>query len=121
MEEAIQTAISQGRLLQGSNIELGDEGTGPVVGKVRDTYSWQGDKLVLVTTDRQSAFDRVIAQIPFKGQVLNRVSEWWFERTRSIVGNALLAVPHANVSVMKNCTVFPVEFVVRGYITGSTR
>ena len=88
-------------------------------GKVRDTYDL-GDKLAIVTTDRQSAFDRLLASIPFKGQVLNQTSAWWFKNTQQIVQNALLATPDPNVAVMKKCTVFPVEFVVRGFMTGST-
>ncbi len=89
------------------------------VGKVRDTYDL-GDSLLLVTTDRQSAFDRVLASIPFKGQVLNQVSAWWFEKTKHIVPNQVIAIPDPNVTIAKKCTVFPVEFVVRGYMTGST-
>ncbi|EKD70855.1 MAG: hypothetical protein ACD_46C00361G0001 [uncultured bacterium] len=88
-------------------------------GKVRDTYDL-GDKLLLVTTDRQSAFDRLIASVPYKGQVLNLTSAWWFEETNSIVPNHLLAVPDPNVIIAKKCRVFPIEFVVRGYITGTT-
>ena len=86
---------------------------------MRDVYEL-GDKVVVVTTDRQSAFDRVLAAIPFKGQVLNQTSAWWFARSASVVPNALLATPHPNVAVMRKCEVFPVEFVVRGYLTGST-
>lgn len=89
------------------------------VGKVRDTYDL-GDKLILITTDRQSAFDRVLAAIPFKGQVLNQTSAWWFEQTKDIVPNHVLFVPDPNVTIGKKCAVFPVEFVVRGYITGTT-
>ena len=88
-------------------------------GKVRDTYDL-GDKLLLVTTDRQSAFDRILASIPFKGQVLNQISSFWFDNTKDIVDNAVLDIPDPNVTVAKKCTVFPVEFVVRGYLTGST-
>ena len=88
-------------------------------GKVRDTYDL-GDRLLLVTTDRQSAFDRVIASVPFKGQVLNLTSAWWFEETQSIVPNHFIALPDPNVMIAKKCKVFPVEFVVRGYITGTT-
>ncbi len=89
------------------------------VGKVRDTYELD-DKLILVTTDRQSAFDRVLASIPFKGQVLNQTSAWWFEQTKHIVPNHVISVPDPNVTIGKKCAVFPVEFVVRGYITGTT-
>lgn len=88
-------------------------------GKVRDTYD-AGDKLILVTTDRQSAFDRVLASVPYKGQVLNLISAWWFEQTESIVPNHMIAVPDPNVMIAKKCTVLPIEFVVRGYITGTT-
>lgn len=89
------------------------------VDKVRDRYDL-GDRLVLITTDRQSAFDRVLAAIPFKGQVLNLMSAWWFEQTRHIVPNHVLSIPDPNVTIAKKCTVFPIEFVVRGYITGTT-
>ncbi|MFA5995771.1 MAG: phosphoribosylaminoimidazolesuccinocarboxamide synthase [Patescibacteria group bacterium] len=88
-------------------------------GKVRDSYE-QADKMILITTDRQSAFDRILASVPFKGQVLNEVSAYWFEHTKDIVPNHVLAVPDPNVTVAKKCTVFPVEFVVRGYLTGVT-
>jgi len=88
-------------------------------GKVRDTYDL-GDTIVLVTTDRQSAFDRVLASVPFKGAVLNLTSKYWFEKTRHIVPNAVLGYPHANAVIAEKCTIFPVEFVVRGYMTGST-
>lgn len=88
-------------------------------GKVRDTYDI-GDKLILVTTDRQSAFDRLLASVPYKGQVLNLTSVWWFNNTQSIVPNHLIAVPDPNVIIAKKCKVFPIEFVVRGYISGTT-
>ncbi len=88
-------------------------------GKVRDTYDL-GDRLVLVTTDRLSAFDRRLASIPFKGQVLNLTSAWWFEKTKHLIANHVLAIPDPNVTVAKKCKVFPIEFVMRGYITGST-
>ena len=88
-------------------------------GKVRDMYNI-GDKLILITTDRQSAFDRILAAIPFKGQVLNLTSAWWFEQTKHIVKNHVIALPDENVIVAEKCEVFPIEFVVRGYITGTT-
>ncbi|KAI8548350.1 hypothetical protein RHMOL_Rhmol07G0267200 [Rhododendron molle] len=88
-------------------------------GKVRDIYDG-GDYLVLVTTDRLSAFDRVLASIPFKGQVLNETSLWWFNKTQHITPNAVVSVPDKNVTIAKKCSVFPVEFVVRGFVTGST-
>lgn len=88
-------------------------------GKVRDIYD-AGEYLVLVTTDRLSAFDRILASIPFKGQVLNETSLWWFERTKHIVSNAVASAPDKNVTIARKCSVFPVEFVARGYVTGST-
>ena len=88
-------------------------------GKVRDQYAL-GNKIALITTDRQSAFDRVLASIPFKGQVLNLTSAWWFEQTKGIINNHVIDVPDPNVTLAKKCNVFPIEFVVRGYITGST-
>lgn len=88
-------------------------------GKVRDTYD-VGDNIIIVTTDRQSAFDRNLASIPFKGQVLNETSAWWMRHTTHIVPNALIDVPDPNLSVMQKCKVFPVEFVCRGFMTGST-
>lgn len=88
-------------------------------GKVRDTYD-MGSKVAIVTTDRMSAFDRHLASIPFKGQVLNMTSAWWMEASKHIVPNALICVPDPNVTVMKKCKVFPIEFVVRGFLTGST-
>jgi phosphoribosylaminoimidazole-succinocarboxamide synthase len=89
------------------------------VGKVRDSYDL-GEELLLVTTDRQSAFDRVLASVPFKGQVLNQVSAWWFEKTSDIVENHVLSIPDPNATLAMKCSIFPVEFVVRGYLTGST-
>ncbi|TAL63976.1 MAG: phosphoribosylaminoimidazolesuccinocarboxamide synthase [Legionella sp.] len=88
-------------------------------GKVRDTYD-VGDQLILITTDRQSAFDRLLATVPYKGQVLNLTSAWWFKNTANIVPNHVIAVPDPNVVIAKKCKVFPIEFVVRGYITGTT-
>jgi phosphoribosylaminoimidazole-succinocarboxamide synthase len=88
-------------------------------GKVRDIYERNG-KLVIITTDRHSSFDRIIAHIPWKGQVLNQVSAWWFERTKDIVPNHVLAIPDPNVTIARKCTMVPVEAVVRGYLTGVT-
>ena len=89
-------------------------------GKVRDTYEIGDGRLLLLTTDRQSGFDRMLGAIPFKGQVLNRTSLYWFEQTRGIIGNHVLASPHANALIARKCKVLPIEFVVRGYLTGST-
>jgi phosphoribosylaminoimidazole-succinocarboxamide synthase len=89
------------------------------VGKVRDIYE-QPDKVILITTDRHSSFDRLIAHVPHKGQVLNEISAFWFEQTKDIVPNHVLAIPDPNVTVAKKCSPLPVEAVVRGYMTGVT-
>lgn len=88
-------------------------------GKVRDYYLLNG-KRIIITTDRQSAFDRILGLIPFKGQVLTKLSEFWFKKTKDIIQNHLISVPDPNVMVVKNCKVIPVEMVVRGYISGVT-
>lgn len=87
-------------------------------GKVRDTYR-QDDRLLLVTTDRISAFDHVLRQtIPFKGQVLNQVAAYFFAETADVVPNHVLDVPDPNVTIARRCEPIPVEFVVRGYLAG---
>ncbi len=88
-------------------------------GKVRDVYI-QNDKVIMISTDRYSAFDRNLALIPCKGQVLTQVSRFWFEQTKDIVPNHVIDFPDPNVVVGKKCKVLPVEMVVRGYITGVT-
>jgi phosphoribosylaminoimidazole-succinocarboxamide synthase len=88
-------------------------------GKVRDVYD-QGENLLLVTTDRLTAFDRFLTAIPFKGIVLNKISAWWFTKTKHIIANHVVAVPAPNALLAKKCKIFPLEFIVRGYATGST-
>jgi len=107
--------IANADCLTETNFNFGEK----YLGKVRDTYDL-GDKLLLITTDRLSAFDRNLASIPFKGQVLNLVSAWWFEQTAHLVPNHMLRVPDPNALLAKKCQVFPIEFVVRGFITGTT-
>jgi phosphoribosylaminoimidazole-succinocarboxamide synthase len=89
-------------------------------GKVRDTYDLGDGRLLLITTDRQSGFDRLLGAIPYKGQVLNRTSLYWFDATKHIVNNHVISSPHANALLARKCRVLPIEFVVRGYLTGST-
>jgi phosphoribosylaminoimidazole-succinocarboxamide synthase len=102
--------------LKNTNLDfLGSKKTG----KVRDIYD-QGDKLFLVSTDRHSSFDRIIAHIPWKGQLLNQLSEWWFDKTKDIIRNHVLTVPDPNVTVAKKFKMVPVEAVMRGYLTGVT-
>ena len=88
-------------------------------GKVRDMYQYKGQR-VLITTDRVSAFDRVLGLIPYKGQVLNQLAAWWFEQTQNIVPNHLISTPDPNVTIGREAVSLPVEVVVRGYITGVT-
>ncbi|HDH03081.1 MAG TPA: phosphoribosylaminoimidazolesuccinocarboxamide synthase [Actinobacteria bacterium] len=90
-----------------------------IEGKVRDIYV-QGDRRILVTTDRVSAFDKVVAAIPFKGQVLNQLSAWWFDEIDDVVGNHVISIPDPNVTVAHEAQTLPVEVIVRGYITGVT-
>jgi phosphoribosylaminoimidazole-succinocarboxamide synthase len=87
-------------------------------GKVRDNYI-KNDVRIIIATDRLSAFDRVITTIPFKGQLLNQVSSFWFEKTKKIVNNHIIEIPDPNVAVVHQCEMIPVEMVVRAYITGS--
>ena len=90
-----------------------------VQGKVRDLYLLDGLRM-LVSTDRFSAFDRVLGAIPYRGQVLNELSAWWFEQTVDIVANHLVEVVDPNVCLGREAQALPVEVVVRGYITGVT-
>ena len=89
-------------------------------GKVRDWYPLPNGKRLLVTSDRLSAFDRILASVPYKGQVLNQLSAWWFEHTRDIVSNHVLTLPDPNALIAVEVQPFPVEVIVRGYITGVT-
>lgn len=88
-------------------------------GKVRDCYV-VGGKRILATTDRISAFDVILGLIPAKGAVLNQLSAFWFEKTKDIIPNHLISVPHPNISIVKNAKLIPIEMVVRGYISGVT-
>ena len=88
-------------------------------GKVRDMYLLENHR-VLITTDRQSAFDHVLGTIPLKGQVLNRIAQYWFEQTQDIAPNQIISVPDANVTIARELDILPVEVVVRKYLTGSS-
>ena len=87
-------------------------------GKVRDNYDL-GDKLLMVTTDRVSAFDCVLGTIPFKGEILTQVAKFWFDKTKHIVPNHIIDYPDPQVILTKKAKVFPIEVIVRQYITGS--
>jgi phosphoribosylaminoimidazole-succinocarboxamide synthase len=89
-------------------------------GKVRDNYTTRDRRRYIVVTDRISAFDRVIGTLPFKGQILNRLAVHWFHETRSIAPNHMLSAPDPCVIEAKECTLLPVEMVMRAYVTGVT-
>lgn len=91
----------------------------PYRGKVRDVYTLNDETLGIVVTDRISAFDHIMKQaIPFKGQILNRLSEFSFKKVDDIVPHHVLDVPHPNVTIAKKCRPVPIEVVIRGYLTG---
>ncbi|MDF2379813.1 MAG: phosphoribosylaminoimidazolesuccinocarboxamide synthase [Candidatus Gracilibacteria bacterium] len=103
--------------LTGTQIEgLGDF----YKGKVRDNYSTDDGRRILVTTDRQSAFDRNLGLIPLKSQALTQLSSWWFEHTKDIVKNHVIEVPDPCIVIGKNVKTIPIEMVIRGYLSGST-
>lgn len=89
-------------------------------GKVRASWPCGPDRRLIVTTDRLSAFDRVLAGVPYKGQVLNQLSAWWFERTSDIIANHVIELPDPNALLARQATPLPVEVVVRSHITGVT-
>lgn len=95
-----------------------------ITGKVRDSYvsddPERAGRRTLIVSDRVSCFDVVVGTIPLKGQVLNQMAAFWFEQTRDVAPNHLLSVPDPNVSVVRECRTLPVEFVMRGYLTGSS-
>jgi len=118
MTPKIDDALLQAQLhrtLDGTHLAL----AGRYEGKVRDNYS-DGKHRILVATDRLSAFDVVLGTIPWKGQVLNQLSAFWFEQTRAVAPNHLVAVPDPNVTMALECRPLPVEMVVRAYLTGVT-
>jgi len=114
-EQAIRVAL--GRPLERTDLSgLGRR----YEGKVRDNYVAPDGTRYLVTTDRISAFDRVLGTLPLKGQLLNFAAAWWFERTRDVAPNHVLDVPDPNVLHARECKPLPVEMIVRAYLTGTT-
>ncbi len=89
-------------------------------GKVRENYDLPGGKRLLIATDRLSAFDRILTAIPLKGQVLTQLARFWFDRTRAICPNHVIAYPDPNVLLCRRLTIMPVEVVVRDYLAGTT-
>jgi len=103
--------------LEGTDFpQLGEKYTG----KVRDNYTTKDGRRYIITSDRISAFDRVLGTLPLKGQVLNWVTKFWFEQTEDLVPNHIIATPDPNVMEVKECTPLKAEMVVRAYITGVT-
>jgi phosphoribosylaminoimidazole-succinocarboxamide synthase len=92
----------------------------PYFGKVRDCYDLPDGSRILISSDRISAFDRILAAIPFKGQVLTQVARFWFDHTADICANHVLSYPDPNVVIGRRLTILPVEIVVRGYLAGTT-
>ncbi len=92
----------------------------PYFGKVRDCYDLPDGTRILISSDRISAFDRILAAIPFKGQVLTQTAKFWFEHTADICPNHVISYPDPNVVIGKRLTILPVEIVVRGYLAGTT-
>ncbi|MCG8573011.1 MAG: phosphoribosylaminoimidazolesuccinocarboxamide synthase [Spirochaetes bacterium] len=87
-------------------------------GKVRDVYDLN-DQLLIITTDRISAFDRVLTTVPFKGAILNKLSLFWFNQTQSIIPNHVIQTVGENGLLVKKCKILPIEVIIRGYLTGS--
>jgi phosphoribosylaminoimidazole-succinocarboxamide synthase len=92
----------------------------PYFGKVRDCYDLPDDTRLLISSDRISAFDQILAVIPWKGQVLTQLARYWFEMTGDIAANHVISYPDPNVVLGRKLTILPVEIVVRGYLAGST-
>jgi phosphoribosylaminoimidazole-succinocarboxamide synthase len=89
-------------------------------GKVRENYDLRNGERILIATDRISAFDRNLAVIPLKGQVLTQTARFWFEATGDICPNHVVDYPDPNVLVCKRLAMMPVEIVVREYLAGTT-
>lgn len=89
-------------------------------GKVRDCYMTDDDRRIIVVSDRISAFDVVLGTLPFKGQVLNQIAQYWFEETKDVAPNHMLDVPDPNVMIGRECRPLKAEFVMRSYLTGVT-
>lgn len=110
LRELLPSALDQ------TSLPLANKATG----KVRDWYDLADGQRLIITTDRLSAFDRILATVPYKGQVLNQLSAWWFEQTQDMIPNHIVSLPDPNAAVVQVAAPFPVEVIVRGYITGVT-
>ena len=114
---SLPTPLDLSRILPEARIP---ELPNPYFGKVRDCYDTEGGRRILISSDRISAFDRILTAIPRKGQVLTQMARWWFEQTADIAPNHVLDYPDANVVIGRRVTILPVEIVVRGYLAGTT-
>jgi phosphoribosylaminoimidazole-succinocarboxamide synthase len=110
-------SIDYSRVLTGARIP---ELPNPYFGKVRDCYDLPDGTRILISSDRISAFDRILATIPWKGQVLTQTARYWFDATADICPNHVLSYPDPNVVIGRRVTILPVEVVVRGYLAGTT-
>lgn len=104
------------RTFDASNLPLPDKR----IGKVRESYALKQNQRLFITTDRLSAFDRILHGVPYKGQVLNQLAAWWFKHTADIIPNHILSIPDPNALIAEEVIPFPVEIIVRGYLTGVT-
>lgn len=92
----------------------------PYRGKVRENYDLPDGSRIIIATDRLSAFDRILTSIPDKGHILTQTARYWFEATKDICPNHVIAYPDPNVVIGKRLDILPVEIVVRGYLAGTT-
>ena len=83
-------------------------------------YALPNNERLFITTDRLSAFDQIVAVVPYKGQILNQLAAWWFTHTKDIINNHIISLPDPNATIAKGATPLPVEVIVRGVMTGST-
>jgi len=90
-------------------------------GKVRESFELPDNKRAIVVTDRISAFDFILGTVPFKGQVLNQITAWWFKKLDGVVPHHMISMPDPNVALVKSVKVLPIEIIVRGYLTGTTK
>ena len=116
VDTALLAAHADTVLLDAAIAELPNRSSG----KVRESYDLPDGRRILITTDRLSAFDRILTAVPFKGECLTQIARFWFEQTKDIVANHVIEFPDPNVTVGRRLSMLPVEIVVRGYLAGTT-
>lgn len=114
MNDIIQKALDH------TITDISFSGGNHIQGKVRESFAFS-DTRAIVVTDRISAFDFILGTVPFKGQVLNQIAAWWFKKIDTKIPHHLISTPDPNVSLVKNANVLPIEIIVRGYLTGTTK